>query len=113
LTGAALLSAATGIDPESLPGVALGSPVLLLAERTAALFGIWMVMVVIVVRASRDQLPIEISGRGVRYAESDEVQAKVLSIGKALGYLDGEVRLIREAVLDLREPDRHDSLRVD
>jgi hypothetical protein len=103
LVGAMVLSASAGTS--NVPGVALGSVVLLVAERTAVLFGIWMAMVVMVVRTFRNQLPIEISGRGIRYAESDEVQGKVLSTGEALGDLDAEMAWIREAILDLQEAD--------
>jgi hypothetical protein len=62
-----------------------------------------MVMVVIIVRTSRNQIPIEISGRGIRYAESDEVQAKLLPTGEALRDVNAEVDWMRVAILKLQE----------
>ena len=57
LAGAVILSVAAGAPTGSMPGVALGSVALLLAERTMALFTIWMVAVVVIVRALRNQVP--------------------------------------------------------
>jgi hypothetical protein len=53
--------------PRQLPGVALGSPVLLHAERALALAAVVVAMVSIGVQAARGRLPIELSTSGLRY----------------------------------------------
>ena len=53
--------------PRHLPGVALGSPVLLHAERALALSAVVVAMVSIGVQAARGRLPIELSTSGLRY----------------------------------------------
>jgi hypothetical protein len=54
-------------NPRQLPGVALGSPVLLHAERALALSAVVVAMVSIGVQAARGRLPIELSTSGLRY----------------------------------------------
>ena len=53
--------------PRHLPGVALGSPVLLHAERALALFAVTVAMLSVGVQAARGRLPIELSTSGLRY----------------------------------------------
>jgi hypothetical protein len=53
--------------PRHLPGVALGSPVLLHAERALALFAVTVAMLSIGLHAARGRLPIELSTSGLRY----------------------------------------------
>jgi hypothetical protein len=53
--------------PRHLPGVALGSPVLLHAERALALSAVVVAMASIGVQAARGRLPIELSTSGLRY----------------------------------------------
>ena len=71
---AALAALAVGVTvtliegrPRHLPGVALGSPVLLHAERALTLFAVTVAMLSIGVRAARGRLPIELSTSGLRY----------------------------------------------
>jgi len=85
-----------------MPGVALGSVALLIAERAAALFAIWMLVVVVVIRACRGHLPVEISGRGVRYAEAESAQETTASVRAALRVVDDEMRWLRRMVVELR-----------
>jgi len=59
--------------PQRLPGVALGSRELLIAERAASMFAILFVVALVLVRAVQGELPQELSGRGVKYARSDAV----------------------------------------
>jgi len=61
--------AITGLEghPRHLPGVALGSPVLLHAERALALSAVVVAMLSIGVQAARGRLPIELSTSGLRY----------------------------------------------
>ncbi len=65
---ALVASLATG-TPAKLPGVALGSAVVLHAERTVALFAAVLLVLVVLVRAFQGQLPQELSGRGLKYAD--------------------------------------------
>ena len=53
--------------PRHLPGVALGSAVLLHAERALTLLAVTVAAVSIVVQAARGRLPIELSTSGLRY----------------------------------------------
>jgi hypothetical protein len=53
--------------PAHLPGVALGSPILLHAERALALLAVTVAAASIVVQAARGRLPIELSTSGLRY----------------------------------------------
>jgi hypothetical protein len=103
LGGAVILSVVAGSTAGPLPGVALGSGALLLAERAGALFAIWMLIAVVVIRALRNQIPVEISGRGVRYAEAENVQATTASGERALRRIDGEMSWLRDTVLELRD----------
>jgi len=67
----ALVASLIAGTPEGLPGVALGSAVVLHAERTVALFAAVLLVFVVLVRAFQGQLPQELSGRGVKYAERE------------------------------------------
>jgi len=53
--------------PRHLPGVALGSPVLLHAERALAMLAALVAMLSIGLQAARGRLPIELSTSGLRY----------------------------------------------
>jgi hypothetical protein len=53
--------------PAHLPGVAMGSPILLHAERALALLAVTVAVASIVVQAARGRLPIELSTSGLRY----------------------------------------------
>jgi hypothetical protein len=68
--------------PQALPGVALGSPVLLHAERALALVAIVIAELSVLARAARGRLPIELSTSGLRYeAEAtDEAAAAVAQL---------------------------------
>lgn len=111
LVGAVITSVAAGVPTGSLPGVALGSEVLLLAERTVALFATWMLIAVVVIRALKDQLPVEISGRGVRYAEAESVQAKAAGTEHVLRGIHADIRWLRKMVAQLRKAEDERSRR--
>lgn len=53
--------------PTNIPSVALGSSFLLYVERAIALFAGSLLIVVILVEAWRGNLPVEMSGRGLKY----------------------------------------------
>lgn len=79
-----------------LPGVALGSETMLVVERIVGLFAAWLFVVVVIARALVGQLPSEISGRGVRYANQDTTQDALTDLRSALERLDGEVEGLRK-----------------
>jgi len=88
-----------GIDPSvpdhGLPGVALGSTLVLSAERVGVLFAVWLLVVVVIAQAWRGQLPTEVSGRGVKYAESEGTQESVLAAATGLRELNHDVQQMR------------------
>lgn len=68
LAGSIVVTLAEG-TPNHLPGVALGSSVLLHIERGAAMFLGFVAGAVILIRSARGDLPTELGTRGLRYAE--------------------------------------------
>lgn len=109
MVGAVIASVAAGVPTGSLPGVALGSEVLLVAERTVALFATWMLIAVVVIRALKDELPVEMSGRGVRYAEAGNVQAKAACTDEVLQGIEADMRWLRKMVVSNAEDERLDA----
>jgi hypothetical protein len=85
----------------TLPSIALGSQALLVAERSVAFFAIWMLVLVVSVEALEGRLPIEISGRGVRYADGDETHDGLLATRQTLAALETETEALWRAVEDL------------
>ena len=65
------------------------------------MFAIWMLIAVVLIRAFKNQIPVEISGRGVRYAETREVSVKNASAEHVLRDVDVEIRWLRTTVLRL------------
>lgn len=90
----------------ALPGVALGSQAVLVAERFVALFVVWLLVLVVSAQALRGRLPIEISGRGVRYAEAERSQDGLASTQEALSQMDEEMKALRRHVEGLVIDDR-------
>jgi hypothetical protein len=84
-----------------LPGVALGSPLILAVERTMALFTAWMVVVIVVVRAIAGDLPTELSGQGFKYASRETAEKSTNDIRDAVGDLERELEGLRQAVYDI------------
>ena len=71
----AIVGAFVGDQPESLPGVALGSANVLFLERVGAIFAALLLVLLVFQRAwAREQLPEEISGRGVKYASAETAE---------------------------------------
>lgn len=68
--------------PRQLPGVALGSVVVLHAERALALLAVIVATLSIGVQAARGRLPIELSTSGLRYeaAAADDAAAAVAEL---------------------------------
>jgi hypothetical protein len=85
----------------ALPGIALGSQTLLVAERGVAFFAIWLLVLVVSAQALRGRLPIEISGRGLRYADGSQTQDSIASTEEALRRLDEETKALHRDVANL------------
>ncbi len=85
----------------ALPGVALGSQALLVAERGVAFFAIWLLVLVVSAQALQGRLPLEISGRGLRYADGSETQGSIASTEEALRRLDEETKALHRDVASL------------
>src|SRR5436190_1501936 len=60
-----------------LPGAALGTTCLLYGLRTLAIFYGLLLLVIPLIRALRGELPIELSMRGARYAETGSTATAV------------------------------------
>lgn len=73
-----------------------------MAERVVVLFGTWLVGVVIVVRALAGDLPTEISGRGVKYAEAEATRDAATASRSALKEFDDELNGLRTLVFMLQ-----------
>lgn len=102
LAASLALAAMVGpLEERPLPGVALGSPALLLAERTVAFFAIWLIVLVVCSQALEGRLPTEISGRGVRYADAEKTQGTVGGIHEILRSLDDEYKDLRHELAEL------------
>lgn len=88
-----------GIEPSvpdhGLPGVALGSTLVLSAERVGVLFAVWLFIFVVIAQAWRGQLPAEVSGRGVKYADSEGTRESVRVAQMGLRELDADIQRIR------------------
>lgn len=98
------LALGLGTDaPEDLPGIALGSLPLLIAERTLALFAIWLAVLVVLTQALKGRLPSEISRGGIRYADAADVQAEAASTNESLLELIAETRSLHAVVLALQQ----------
>ena len=90
----------------ALPGVALGSQTLLVVERAIAFFVAWLLVLVISVQAINGRLPIEISGRGLRYAEAERTQDSLVSTRDAIQRLDDETGQLRRRVATIEAESR-------
>ncbi len=73
--------------PSRLPGVALGSPVLLQAERALALLAVTVGALSVAVQAARGRLPLELSTSGLRY-EAEVVDDAAAAVADVQAQLD-------------------------
>ena len=82
LVAAAVCVSVVEGTPRALPGVALGSAVLLHAERVLALVVVAIAAISVLVQAARGRLPVELSTTGLRYeAEAaDDAAAAVAQL---------------------------------
>jgi hypothetical protein len=95
--------AATRLGDQGVGGIALGSEALLAVERTAAFFVAWMLALMILAESCRGRLPLEISGRGVRYADVPTSQANVQEARDQIERLKHEIAVQRGEIADLQE----------
>jgi len=73
--------------PSRLPGVALGSAVLLHVERVAALFAIAVAIISVLTQATRGRLPTQLSTGGLAY-EADAVADTKIAVEDLQGQVD-------------------------
>jgi hypothetical protein len=95
---------------DHLPGVALESESILVIERIAMLFVAWLLTLIVVARSLTGELPIEISGRGLRYADAATAQRGLLDSEGAFERMDRELEQLREAMAVIEAA--HDELKA-
>lgn len=100
----ALVASLASGTPDPLPGVALDSPVLLHAERTAAFFAGLLLALVVIIRGFQGRLPSELSGRGVKYAEREGTEEIRDTTATALEGLEAAHRALTSRVEALEGP---------
>lgn len=89
--------------PDPLPGIALGSKELLIAERSASIFAVIFLAVLVLVRAMQGRLPEELSGRGVKYASSEAVDELRDRIDSQFEAYDRSLEALEDAQRELDE----------
>lgn len=99
LTGSIAAAATMGTPPGGPPGVALDSPMILAVERSALLFATWLATLVILAQAWQGRLPIEVSGRGVRYADPATLQVSTAATEETLRRLEREFEMARRELV--------------
>ena len=107
-TVAAMLAASLAASvvvgsPDPLPAAAMGSDVVLHAERTAAVFVLLFLALLVLVRAFQGRLPEELSGRGLKYAERDAVDGVRSELLSSMKEIQAAQAATTAAIADLRE----------
>lgn len=80
-SAAAVAMTALEGTPRRLPSVALGSAVLLHAERAGALFALALALATILLHAGRGRLPTQLSTSGLSY-EAEETAATTAALAE-------------------------------
>jgi hypothetical protein len=80
-------------QPRQVPGVALGSVVLLHAERTLALLALTVGTLSIVGHAARGRLPVELSTSGLRY-EAETADHAAVAVTQLQAQFDELVAIV-------------------
>ena len=106
LLGLAIWGGLHGGAPQTLPGAALQSNLVLFVERAVAIFASLFLVTLVVIRAMQGSLPQELSGRGVKYADSDVVDALRDDVQQALLAVEGKIDALADsqAALAADEP---------
>lgn len=99
---AVVVSVVVGVD-RPYPGVALGSGLLLELERAVAVWAVVLLALVVGDQALRGRLPDEISGRGVRYAAQEQLDALAGEAAEASSNTADRLGALEEAVEQLRQ----------
>jgi hypothetical protein len=89
-----------------LPGIALGSAVLLHAERCLALVAVTVAALSIVAQAARGRLPIELSTSGLRY-EAEAADDAAAAVAQLQDQFDDLVAIVDALAERLDAPQRH------
>jgi hypothetical protein len=89
----------------STPSLALGSELVLTVQRVIFLFAAWLLIVVVLIRASQGLLPAEVSARGVRYADTVETQFGLAETAALIRRLNREIDLLDRRLANV-EKDR-------
>jgi hypothetical protein len=92
--------------PHALPGVALGSPILLHAEPALALVAIVIAALSVLGQATRGRLPIELSTSRIRY-EAEAADDAATAVTEPQHQLDDLVAIIDARGRPTRRPQRH------
>lgn len=86
-------------SPQRLPGVALGSDVLLHVERAAAIFAIVVAIASVLREAARGRLPTQLTTAGLAY-EADLAAAEAAErLQRQLDELHGQVQTLADLTL--------------
>jgi hypothetical protein len=88
--------------PSRLPGVALGSTLLLHAERAVALFALAVASLSVLAQASRGRLPTQLSTAGLGYEPEAAAQVTIAGDGlqKELDDLRATIRALVETLAE-------------
>jgi hypothetical protein len=92
--------------PRHAPGVALGSAVLLHADRTLALLALTVAALSIVGHAARGRLPVELSTSGLRY-EAEAVDDAAAAVTQLQEQFDDLVVIVDALAERLDAPPPH------
>ena len=95
VVGCLLAGMEPSVPDHGLPGVALGSTLVLSAERVGVLFAVWLFVFVVIARAWRGEMPTEVSGRGVKYADGEGTRESVGAAEAGLRELKFDIEQIR------------------
>jgi len=101
---AALIVSVVQGAPTQLPGIALGSAVLLHAERAAAMFAIVVAVTSVLNEAAQGRLPTQLSTTGLAYAPQDANVSTVARLQVQFDRLERRVREVTELALGCQEP---------
>lgn len=104
---AAAVAPALMDTPRRLPAVALGSELLLYAERGFALFLVLLFVMVVVTRGWKGELPIALSQRGAEWADATrdvtrELRAQIADIYEQFGRHEATLKTLSEIGLRRR-----------
>ncbi len=95
--------------PDRLPAAALNSTFVLYAMRAVAIFAALFLALLVTYRALLGELPNELSGRGVRYADRDAVDQLRAELSDAIARLQENQQDLRDAVAQIIDDPGDDS----